>query len=101
MRDEDRSIWNIKINSINLTLTAENRSQKVKNRRKIANCRFSSGETRLTGIKFSVVRNMIMYNEFKQFRDITEIINGSVIAYSDTIALIKCRYNTIYRNYWD
>jgi hypothetical protein len=43
----------------------------------------------LIGIKFSVVRNMIMNNEFKQFREITEKRNGSVVAHSGMIASSK------------
>jgi hypothetical protein len=50
-----------------LTLAADNMNQKVKKRHQIGNCRFSSGEAMLIGIKFSVVQNMIMNNEFKQF----------------------------------
>jgi hypothetical protein len=40
----------VKIDSISLTLTADNRSQKVKKRHQIGNRRFSSGEDMLIGI---------------------------------------------------
>jgi hypothetical protein len=56
MSEEVKSISNIKIDSISLTLVADNRSQKVKKRYQIGNCRFGSGEAMLIGIKFSVVR---------------------------------------------
>jgi hypothetical protein len=44
-------------------------------------------------IKFSVMRNMIMNNEFRQLREITENGNGSVVAHSGMIASFK--YGTI------
>jgi hypothetical protein len=53
MRDEVKSIRKIKIDGISLTLTADNRRQKVKKRHEIGNCRFSSGKAMLVGIKFS------------------------------------------------
>jgi hypothetical protein len=52
-------------NSISLTLAADNRSQKVKKRHQIGYCRFGSDEAMLIGITFSVMRNIIMNNEFK------------------------------------
>jgi hypothetical protein len=79
----------IKIDSISMTLAADNRSQKVMKRHEIGNCRFSSGEAMLIGIKFNVVQNMITNNEFKQFREITENRNGSVVAHSDMVASFK------------
>jgi hypothetical protein len=48
----------------------------------------------LIGIKFSVMRNMIVYNEFKQFIEITENGNWSVVAHSGMIASFKYRYNS-------
>jgi hypothetical protein len=59
MRDKVKSVRKIKIDSISLALTADNRSQKVKKRHQIGN-RFSPGEAMLIGIKFSIMRNMIM-----------------------------------------
>jgi hypothetical protein len=40
------------------------------------------------------MRNMIMNNELKQFREITENRNGSVLAHSDMIASFKYWYNS-------
>jgi hypothetical protein len=51
-----------KTDSISLTLTAGNRSHKVKKRYQINICRFRFDETMLVGIKFNVMQNMIMYN---------------------------------------
>jgi hypothetical protein len=66
MRDE------VKIDNNSLMLAADNRSQKVKKRHQIGNCRFSSGKAILIGIKFSVMRNIITNNEFEQFKEIAE-----------------------------
>jgi hypothetical protein len=60
MREKAESIRTIKIYSISLTLTADNRSQVVEKCHQIGNCRFSSGEAMLISIKFSTMRNMIM-----------------------------------------
>jgi hypothetical protein len=49
-------------------LTADNRSQNVKERHQIGNWRFSSGEAMLIGIMFNVMQNIIMNNELKQPR---------------------------------
>jgi post-segregation antitoxin (ccd killing protein) len=47
------------------------------------------GEAKLIGINFSVILNTIMNNEFKQFREISENRNGSVVAHSGMIASFK------------
>jgi hypothetical protein len=66
-------------------LTADNKSQEVEKCHQIGNCRFSSGETMLIRIKFSIMQNMTMNNEFKQFREIVKNRNGSVIARHDCL----------------
>jgi hypothetical protein len=68
MEDEVKSIWKIKIDSINLTLTADSRSREVKKRYQISNCRFRFGETMLVGIKISIMQNMIVNIEFNNLQ---------------------------------
>jgi hypothetical protein len=60
-----------------LTLTADNRSQKVQERHQICNGRFSPGEAMLIWIKFNEMQDMIMNNEFKQLRKIVENRNNN------------------------
>jgi hypothetical protein len=92
MRDMVESIR--KINSV--MLTAKNMSQEVEKCHQIGNCRFSSDEAMLNWIKFSIMQNMIMNNEFKQFREIVENGNGSVIAHVGMIAFFKYWYNSFF-----
>jgi hypothetical protein len=47
MRDKVENIRKIKIYSVSLTLTADNRGQEVKKCHQVGNCRFSSGEAML------------------------------------------------------
>jgi hypothetical protein len=75
-------------------MTADNRRHKIKKRHQIGSCRFRSGEAMLIGITFSVMRNMIMNNEFKQFREIIENRNWSVVAHSGMFASFKYGYNS-------
>jgi hypothetical protein len=82
------------IHSISLTLAVGNRSQNVKKRHQISKSIFSFGDGMLIMITFSIERNMNMNNEFKQFREITENRNGSVVAHSDMIASFKYWYNS-------
>jgi hypothetical protein len=56
--------------------------------------RFRSGEAMPIWIKFSIMRNMIMNNEFKQFREIVENRNASVIAHGGMTASFKYWYNS-------
>jgi hypothetical protein len=72
MRDKVKRVRKIEIDSISLTLTSANRSQKANKRHQICNCRFRPGEAMLIGIKFSIMRNMSMNYELKQFREIFE-----------------------------
>jgi hypothetical protein len=53
------------MDGISLTLTADNRSHKFKEGYEISDCGFRFGEAMLVGIKFNVMRNMIVNNEFK------------------------------------
>jgi hypothetical protein len=94
MRDKVESIGKIKIYSISLTLTADNRSQEVEKCHQIGNCRFSSGEAMLIWIKFSIMLNMVTNNEFKHFREIVENRNRSAIAHGGVIASFKYWYNS-------
>jgi hypothetical protein len=55
MRDKAESIRMLKICSISLTLTVDNRRQDVKKLHLNGTCRFSSGDVILTGITFSVM----------------------------------------------
>jgi hypothetical protein len=89
MRDKVKSVRKIEIDSISLTLTAKNRSQNVKKHNQIGNCRFSPGEAMLIGIKFSMMQNIIMNDKFKQFREIIENGNRSVVAHFAMIASFK------------
>jgi hypothetical protein len=66
VRDKVKSIRKIKIYSISLMLTADNRSREVEKCHQIGNNRFSSGEAILIWIKCSILQNMIMNDEFKQ-----------------------------------
>jgi hypothetical protein len=80
-RDKTESIRKIKVYNISLMLTTDNRSQDVEKCHRIGNCRFSSGAAMLIWIKFSIMRNMIINNEFKQFIEIVENRNGPIIAH--------------------
>jgi hypothetical protein len=80
--------------SISLTLTANNRSHKVKKRYKISSCRFRFGEAMLVRIMFNVMQNMIVNNTFKQLREITENITWSTAVPSGMIISFKYRYNS-------
>jgi hypothetical protein len=40
VRDDVKSIWNIKLENISWSLTADSRSHEVKKRYQISNCRF-------------------------------------------------------------
>jgi hypothetical protein len=48
----------------------------------------------LVGIKFNVMQNMIMNNEFKQSREIIKNKNGSVVAHSGKIVSFKYGCNS-------
>jgi hypothetical protein len=76
-------------NSIILTLTMDNRSHKVKKHYQTSKCRFRFGEVMLVEIKFNIMQNMILNNEFKQCREIIENRNVSIVAHSDMIASFK------------
>jgi hypothetical protein len=39
----------------------------------------------LIGIKFSIMRDVVMNNELKQFREVVENRNGSVVVHSGMI----------------
>jgi hypothetical protein len=93
MRDKVKSIRKIKIYNISLTLTTGTRSQDVEKCCQIGNCRFCSGEAMLIWIKFSIMQNMIINNEFKQFREIVENLDGFVVAHGGVIASFKYWYN--------
>jgi hypothetical protein len=99
MRDKVKSVRKIKADGISLMLTAGNRSQKVKKRHQIGNSRFSPGEAMLIGIKFSIMQNKIMNEKFKQFREIIENRNGSVVAHFSMIDSCKYRYNSSFFPY--
>jgi hypothetical protein len=94
-----KSIRKIKIYSISLALTADNRSQKVKKRHEVGNCRFSPGEAMLIWIKFNEMKDMIMNNEFKQLREVIENRNGSIVAHSGMTASFKYGYNGCFLPY--
>jgi hypothetical protein len=53
VRNKVESIRKIKIYSISLTLTADNRGQEVEKCHQVGNCRFSSGEAVLIWIKLA------------------------------------------------
>jgi hypothetical protein len=57
MRDKVESIRKIKIYSISLTLTADNRSREVEKCHQIGNCSLSSGEVMPIWIKFSIMKH--------------------------------------------
>jgi hypothetical protein len=48
----------------------------------------------LIGIKFNVMQNMIMNNEFKHIIEIIEEINRSLVAHSSMIASFNYEYNS-------
>jgi 2-hydroxy-3-keto-5-methylthiopentenyl-1-phosphate phosphatase len=79
MRDKVTSIRKMKAYRISLTLAADNGRQNIKQHRQIGNYGFGSGETMLNEIEFSVMQNIIMNNEFKEFRKVIENRNGSII----------------------
>jgi hypothetical protein len=58
----------VQIDSINLTPTEDNRSHKVKKPYQISDCRFRFrfGEPMLVEIKFNLMQNMAVNNEFKR-----------------------------------
>jgi hypothetical protein len=55
MRDKVEHIRKIKLYSISLTLTADNRRQEVEKCHEVGNSRFSSGEAMVIWIKFSIM----------------------------------------------
>jgi hypothetical protein len=69
-----------------LTLTIDNRSHKVKERYQCCDRGFIFGETMLVLIKFNVMQNMIINNEFRELREDIKNRNGSTVAYSGIIA---------------
>jgi hypothetical protein len=65
MGHEVKGTGKIKIDSISLTLATDNRGHNVKEGYQISGCGSGFGETVLVGMKFDVMRNMIMNNVFK------------------------------------
>jgi hypothetical protein len=53
----------------------------------------------LLGIKFNIIKNMIVSNEFKQHTEIIENRNGSVLAHSGMTASFKYQYNSRFPPY--
>jgi hypothetical protein len=92
MRDKVESIRGIKIYSISLTLTADDRNQEIEKFYQIGNCRFSSGEALLIWIKLSIMQHTIMNNESKQFRDIFQNRKMFLNAHGGVIASFKYWY---------
>jgi hypothetical protein len=86
MGDKIKSIIKFKVYSISLTLTADNRSQVVKKCHQIDICGFCSTEAILSGMKFGIMLCMIGK---KEFREIVENRNRSVVAHDGMISCVK------------
>jgi hypothetical protein len=53
----------------------------------------------LVGIKFNIMQNMVLYDEFKQFRKIIENRNRFAVTQSSIIASFKYGYNSHFLAY--
>jgi hypothetical protein len=71
----------------------------VKKPYEINNCRFRFGGPKLIGIKFNVMKNMVVNCEFKQPGEIIENINGSVVAQTAMITAFKYGYTSCFLPY--
>jgi hypothetical protein len=88
MGEEVKSFCKIKMDSINLTLTEDNRNHEVKKRHKISKRRFRFGEAMLVEFTFNIMRIMIVKNEVNLEKSL-RMENGSVVAQSSMIVSFK------------
>jgi hypothetical protein len=65
MADEAKSLWKIKVENIKLKLSVDNWSHNVTKHHEISNSRFRFGSAMLVWVKFNVLQNMIVSNEFR------------------------------------
>jgi hypothetical protein len=80
VRDKVESIRKIRIYSISLTLTADNRSQEVEKCHQVGNCRFSSGEAMLILIIIIIIIFVLQsYKYYVSFEVFTAVIMKNAV----------------------